>query len=60
VCGGSETTMRVISVRYNYFYERLLALDLLPTDFVSRDLEFIIEQVKSWRTFTIGSVYIDN
>ncbi len=52
--------MRVISVRYNYFYERLLALDLLPTDFVSRDLAFIIEQVKSWRTFTIGSVYIDN
>ena len=31
--------------RYNYFYDRLLALDLFPADFVSRDLEFVIEQV---------------
>jgi len=37
--------MRVTAVRYNYFYERLLGLDLFPADFVSRDLEFIIEQV---------------
>ena len=35
----------VILFRYNFFYDRLLALDLFPADFVSRDLEFLVEQV---------------
>ena len=50
--------MRVTAVRYNYFYERLLALDLFPADFVSRDLEFIIEQVHGRRFGGVGGVWL--
>ena len=43
--------------RYNYFYDRLLALDLFPADFVSRDLEFVIEQVIGRFFWGLGSAW---
>jgi hypothetical protein len=47
-CAVEEQRMMripVIPFRYNFFYDRLLALDLFPADFVTRDIEFVIEQV---------------